>query len=893
MSIPGAANPLLLRTAAAGGYTISRSLRFNSSDSAYLSRSYSSSPTDRTKQTISFWAKFSNLTSTQRLFWGYDGSSNEAGSVSFSGSQIYFSFGGASTRAVFTTPAVFRDPSAWYHILIKVDSTTTDPVTGHRVAIFVNGVQQTTGSDVISVNALSQFGLANSNNRIGCSNGQTDFISAYLADVFYIDGQALTPSSFGQFDTNNVWQPKAYTGSYSGNSFHLDFADNSAATATALGKDTSGNGNNWTPNNLSVSTSFFSASPVPSYPQDAFNGITGDYAYGGSTTVFTLNPSAAVVGGRIDMIGRISSNYTYKAITNAGTFTLSEIGDWPGVGGTYGRQYSVTNGSITTLLGVQVETAAGNWTLAGVQVAGNPATVGTQLLIYAYGVPPTDSLVDSPVSSPGQTDSGAGGTVVGNYCTWNPLVYSSGLSNGNLDVAANQARGTQNVFDYQCYWEITSMGGTRDAGVQKADGTSNAITIASGKTYGFRTGSRSVQYINITDSGSWTTWLTSANVGSTEPYFPYVTGGGATSILNAGQRAFAATAPSGYKALCTANLPTPTIANGATAMDVKLYTGNGSTQTISGLGFSPDLVWIKGRSGATDHALYDAVRGVQKDLVSNSTAAETTQTTGLTAFNSGGFDLGSLAKLNTSSATYAAWCWDAGSSTVTNTQGSITSQVRANASAGFSIVTYTGNNTSGATVGHGLGVAPGFVIIKSRSGSTNWIVGHSAAGWLSAFEGLNTTDGFRANDAKYWNNTAPTSTVITFGNEGNLNGSGANFVAYCFAPVAGYSSFGSYTGNGSADGPFVYTGFRPRWIILKNASAVWNWQLRDTARDTYNPAQSRLFPNTSDAQSTNDPVDILSNGFKIRVTGGDYNGNGNTFVWAAFAESPFAYARAR
>jgi hypothetical protein len=312
-------------------------------------------------------------------------------------------------------------------------------------------------------------------------------------------------------------------------------------------------------------------------------------------------------------------------------------------------------------------------------------------------------------------------------------------------------------------------------------------------------------------------------------------------------------------------------------------------------------VWLKGRSGATDHAIYDSVRDVQKDLVSNSTAAETTQTTGLTAFGTNTFTVGSLAKLNTSSATYVAWAWDAGTgSPVSNPDGSITSQVRANATAGFSVVSYTGTGAA-ATVGHGLGVAPQLIIARPRDAVSNWIVYHASEG-AGKFLRLNTT-GASTTDSTAWNNTTPTSTVYSVGNNA-ANGSGLSVIAYCFAPVVGYSSFGSYTGNGSSDGSFVYTGFRPRWVMIKGytgtfASAA-NWLIIDASRDTYNVSGYKLAPNLSDAENSvnigtfaNNSIDILSNGFKNRSTNGSSNDGSTSYIYAAFAEAPFNYSRAR
>jgi hypothetical protein len=379
--------------------------------------------------------------------------------------------------------------------------------------------------------------------------------------------------------------------------------------------------------------------------------------------------------------------------------------------------------------------------------------------------------------------------------------------------------------------------------------------------------------------------------------------------MNFGQRAFAYTAPSGFKALCTANLPAPSVTKPSTVFDVLTWSGSGGARSFTGLGFSPDLVWGKQRNGSNAHQIYDIVRGAgnNKDLASDYTAAEGSGTTGasaygyLSSFDSTGFSVANgtdgtfgAGYWNLSGRTYVAWTWDAGSSTVTNTQGSISSQVRANASAGFSICTYSITSASStiSTFGHGLGVAPSFVIFKVRNVADEWTVYHGSipsptSNWVT----LNTT-----NAAGGGTSTFSTSST-TFGiRETRLvaGGTSGNILAYCFAPVSGYSSFGSYTGNGSSDGPFVFCGFRPRWILQKETSASGNnWRIFDTARDTYNAASLRLFPNLSNAESTLAQMDILSNGFKIRDTDGSVNANGNTYIYAAFAESPFNYSRAR
>ena len=339
------------------------------------------------------------------------------------------------------------------------------------------------------------------------------------------------------------------------------------------------------------------------------------------------------------------------------------------------------------------------------------------------------------------------------------------------------------------------------------------------------------------------------------------------------------------------------IPDGRTVMAATTYTGTGATQTINnsanGVSFQPDFVWTKSRSAATDHKLTDSVRGATKALSTNNVSTEATDTTGLTAFSSAGFTLGANTTYNNNAATYVAWQWKASGSTSSNTSGSITSTVSVNATAGFSVVTYTGNFTAGATVGHGLGVAPSMILVKTRTqASVDWITYHVSMG---ATKGLYMDTGAATTSAIFWNNTSPTSSVITLGGGAQSNGNAQNMVAYCFAAVAGYSAFGSYTGNGSADGPFVFTNFRPRWVMIKRTDANENWQMYDTSRNTSNVVGEYLLANSSGAGATITVLDFLSNGFKIRVDGTNpgVNTSGGTYIYAAFAETAFKFANAR
>ena len=334
---------------------------------------------------------------------------------------------------------------------------------------------------------------------------------------------------------------------------------------------------------------------------------------------------------------------------------------------------------------------------------------------------------------------------------------------------------------------------------------------------------------------------------------------------------------------------TPAIADGSAYFQTTLYTGTGSTLEVNqseNSTFQPDFVWIKRRNAAVEHALTDAVRGVTKELSSNDTGAEETVAQGLTTFGSAGFTVGSDGSYNTDTGTYAAWQWLAANGTASNENGSIASTVSANTTAGFSIVDYTGNGTAGATVGHGLGVKPSMLICKNRDNTEQWIVYQEDQG-ATKYGLLNSTAAF-ASSSGAWNNTEPTSSVVTLGGGGfGTNVSSNDMIMYAFAEVEGFSKFGSYTGNGSTDGPFVWCGFRPAFVMFKKSSGADSWEIFDNTRPGYNATDLGLFPNTADSESTGRNIDILSNGIKQRNANGTTNQSGSTYIFMAFAEHPF------
>jgi hypothetical protein len=791
MSLPSEVNPHLLASGSSiPSNAISRSVRFRASATAYFNRTYGVA-TNNQKGTISVWLKQGLLNQRNTIF------ANSAGSI---GVLIGATAGACNLQLLGSglagngTTQVFRDPGAWFHLVVAVD--TTQATGSDRIKAYINNTAITL-PDTATQNAA--FFTDSIVYRIGnYANSSGFYYDGYMAEFYFVDGQQLTPSSFGVTDSvTGVWNPIRYSGTYGNNGSYLNFSDNSAATAAAIGKDSSGNGNNWTPTNISVTA-----------------GATND------------------------------------------------------------------------------------------------------------------SLLDSPTNY--GTDTGVGGEVRGNYAVLNPINKSSSvtLSNGNLTITGGSnvtAKSTFFVSSGKWYCELvaTTFSGNMIVGItsifadigyyigQDAYGygyASNAVKWNNGSqtAYGASWGVNDVIGIAFdADAGTLVFYKNGASQGTaftgiTGSYSISVsTGTGSTAQINFGQRAFSATAPSGFKALCTQNLPTPTILNGANHMAATTYTGTGASLTVSnavnGVSFQPDFVWVKSRSAATNNKLTDSVRGVTKGLISNTTGAETTDTNGLTAFGSSGFTVGSDTTYNDSAKTYVGWQWKGGGTAVTNTSGTISSQVSANPTAGFSVLTYTGTG-SNATIGHGLGVTPSMVITKRRDVSDGWVTYHTSLTSGAYILSMQSTNAQTVLGVAYNSMATMNSTVYSVGTDTSTNASSGTYVAYCFAAISGYSAFGSYIGNGSSDGPFVYLGFRPRFVMLKRSDSAQNWYILDAARNTYNGVGTRLYPNLSNADDNGWTVvmDFLSNGFKLKE-GSDQNHNasGGTYIYAAFAENPFSIARAR
>jgi len=769
-------NPAQFWGGAAAPYEIEQSLRLYNGSNLYWTPS---STGNQTTFTQSGWIKRAGLTSNEFFLFLQNDSTN-VGTYFLQIQQdpndtLYFSQGPSGGYG--RTLAYYRDPSAWYHVVGVADynnSTVADRyrvyVNGERVPVSFNANYNTT-TTAWNNNTYPQ--------RIGW-NGVSNsyyYTQGYVAEFHHVDGQALDPTDFGEFDDNGVWRPIAYTGSYGTNGWYLKF-DPSATNG--IGHDHSGNGNNFTASGFDTTNTTASTYDVMSDTP--------------TTNWCTLNP-----------LNINDSGFTYSN----GNLDLSTGGGWETTTATF-------------------YTSSGKW-----YYEWTASSVYGQIIgITAY--PYTNSNLGVDATSYGYQQDGR---------KWNNNTASSyGATWTNGDVIGV----AYNLDD-------------------------NEITF----------------YKNGVSQGVAFTGITSLPV---SPAISIFYGSGST---NFGQRAFAYTPPTGYKALNTANLPAPTVKDGSQYFNTVLYTGTNATNAITGVGFAPNFVWVKRRSASGDHILSDSVRTAGKYLSSNLTASEVTSTD-FGSFDSDGFTVNAVDQtggLNSNGNTYAAWNWLAANGTEALTTGSINSTVSANPSAGFSIVSYTGTGSAGATVGHGLGVEPSMIIIKNRddSASSFWCVYHKSA-YVSGADPnvlyLNSTQA-QTDDTNVWGSSPDfNSTTFELGDYNGSNGSGDDLIAYCFAEVEGYSKFGSYVGQGDNDtAPFIYTGHKPAWILVKRATGTGDWTIYDVKRDTYNPASKDLVPNSATSEPSVGMIgDILSNGFKIR---NQQNVAGQTYIYASFASHPF------
>ena len=766
--------------AVAEAYEIEQSIIYDSASNSQMYFDPSSNFTSETIFTFSTWVKRASTGASQRLLTAgyYAAANNQSGmTITFDSSDVLrvnFRREGSVTynNQSIDSTALFRDPAAWYHILVTRNGTA--------IRGYVNGVEVLSGT----MTANSVVGIQNTYPvMVGVSSKPTSSaIGAYesfngnLAETHFIDGTAKATSDFGETNSDTgQWIPKEYTGgSYGTNGFYLKFVSG------AIGTDSSGNSNTMTVANLANS-------------DVVIDTPTNNFA--------TLLPFAGFG--------------TYTSNTPTTTAITTSEGNLVGTGA------SGINGSGSMAV------SSGKWYWE-VMVIGSSGYGHAG--IYGYG--------SGRISDSLRADNG------------------------------NKYRFMLNADDGE--WQYATNGGSFSSAAAITGDGGNAV------------------------NGPWAASLTCFGTGS-KLHFNFGQNGTFNGAATAGGNAdsggvgdFFYAPPSGYLALCTANLPDPAIPLPSAHFNTVLYTGNGGTNAITGVGFQPDWVWAKVRDAGYSHGLFDAVRGVTKKLSSNLTDAEVTSS-GLTAFGSDGFTMGSDAGMNGSSKTYVSWNWKANGSGSNDTSGDIDAVVSANQTAGFSIVTWTSNGSNDGTVPHGLGVAPEVVLYKVRSATSNW------NWWTTVIDGsndylqLNTTAAKVDLSSAYGNLTSSFFTNLGFANS-------ATVVAYCFVSKPSFSKVGSYTGNGSADGPMVNLGFKPAWVMIKKSSAGGagsDWYIYDAARSPVNEINYYLRANTADAEAGMDKFDFISNGFKIRNTYGGSNTNNAIYLYMAFAESPFKTANAR
>jgi hypothetical protein len=788
-----------------GGFSITNSLRLNDDDSAYLSRTQISG--DEKKFTVSFWIKRGNLVNST-LFAASNLSSftdRDNESINFLNDKITWGAqkkvgGGAFIFAYSVeTQALLRDVSGWYHVVVAKDLSQASA--SDRIKIYVNGVLQT-------LNIINAVGTEDTAmNRAGepayigyLGTAAPNHYDGYMAEVNFIDGQQLTADSFGEVDAvTGEWSPKGYSGSRGNNGYYLKMAGNA--------NDSSGNGNNWTENNL-ASTDYMIDTP------------TNNFA--------TLNPLSGFGGGTFSE-GNLSLNTT-PAGNNVSTIAVSS-----------GKWYFEGRVKLDDFYAVGITNEAGVTFSSSISASGSN-TVGYW-------------------SGGGIYDQGGLVATVASYGTADVVSAAVDMDSGNVKFYKN------NVLVYTYTFGVSGAGITFDtlfAAVNGGGGASRSVDVNFGADSSFAG--------NKTRQGN-----TDAN-GIGDFYYAPPAGG--------------------YLALCTDNLPEPAIVQPETQFNVVTYTGNSADRNID-LGFEADFVWIKARNSANANRLYDRVRGNGQVLFSDLSNAEFNGVNDGIHFDyANGFNIdvgANVTGYNETGSSYVAWCWKAGGTAVSNTDGSITSQVSANVDAGFSIVSYTGTGAASATVGHGLGQTPAMIIQKAATdGVYNWNSWHKNLD-TNSYISLNTTAA-QDNSVNVWPTAGITSSVFTTASSAVKynNLSGVTHIAYCFAEVEGFSKFGSYVGNGSTDGPFVYTSFKPALVLYKRAvGGTGNWILADNEREGYNGDNPALYPNLNLEESIGTSIDLLANGFKILNSASDHNASGSTYIYMAFAEHPFKEALAR
>ena len=917
------ASNIITSDSALGSAKIQKSLRFNDDDSSYLLRTPSSNG-NRQTWTFSAWVKRSNITTgTYPTIFSTNSSSN----YSTNGTYLWFyntdELGlsiGSGTYKLKTT-AKFTDPISWYNVVAHVD--TTQGTASDRAKLYVNGEEQT---DLADADYPTQNYSTRVNDQtqhiVGARrhNSIDNYFDGYIAEVNFIDGQALDASYFGFTDPQTgIWMPKKFTPNkinngttWSSNATTSNLAGGNIAdvfdgdtydSATINSSDASNN-------HFTLSSVNVNASKVTVYVSNS----------GSDITVYINGASVGTVSSG-DMSNNVSKPFSFTFTeTIVSTIKVqrgSSTSGWIIYGislddvmlidgntsniGVNGFRLDYSDNSSTAALGTDKSNNGNDWTANNLSVTageGNDSVLDTPTKNWATLnlLEPTSNVTFSEGNLKA-VKSNAGFIASSNFVVtsgkwYMEMKYVSGTSNHMISVGFGSPDRSYQRLVRGGDGELTPNTGNVAVTFADPDVLMLALDVDNGKWYIGKNGSYMLSGDPVNGTGFVHSGLSSSE-GFKFIAINNTSTGGQTISANFGQQGFTYTPPTGFKAFNSSNIqPDPTIntiLRPQRHFDTILYTGNDGSQTITGLEFDPDFVWAKNRQDAGyHHDLYDTVRGNNLRLFSSQTQAEAT---GYLQFGvTGGFSLTSGGGINSNNKNHVAWCWKAGGAAVSNTNGNITSSVSVNEEAGFSIVSYTGNGSNGQTVGHGLSQAPKWIILKARDATQNWRVWHHSLA----------TDGSKrllldaqnaSEDAGFLNDTAPTSTVFTLGNADDAwNANGAKFIAYCWHEVPGYSKFGSYTGNGSTDGPLVFTGFRPAWIMIKISGYTGNWIIFDNKRDPFNYCDTRLFANLANADTGSyNVISMLSNGFKFaNQYDGSWNRNNTQFIYVAFAEEPGA-----
>ena len=784
---------------ALGGSIFERSLRINSDDNPKL---YHTTSSTSNTFTISIWMKPTRFKRTYRHIF-----SSYADSFMFN-NDFRIRYNDEGDGSAYSS-GKYRNLDSWYHFVMAVNPSGT--------TVYVNGETIISSSGTFSLNNGSE-----KIRFIWFPGDVAEFTwDGYIADAYLIDGQAKAPTDFGYTESQTgIWRAKKYEGTYGSGGLHLEFKDSSA-----IGKDTSGNGNDFTTENLAAS-------------DIVLDTPTNNFA--------TLNFLSSGLSWANINEGNLKLNPTTGAWTPVSSSMVMSSGKW------YWEVY-VENVGTYTMLGILP-------TLRQDDRVNHDDDRYPGSFSDEWGYANNGALHNSasPTNSWGAT-----------YTTGDIISFALDMDAGTLNVYKNgSATGSQ----------ITGVSAVKPSHYARGEYRANLCPY----------GSSAKSIINFGQDGTFAGNKTAQN----------------NKDLN-GIGNFFYSVPTGFKALCSENLrgsDNPYIIRPKKHFDTILYTGNASTQKITGLEFKPDMIWFKSRTSSSTHGMADSVRGRSKLFYPDTNQAEETSdsTRDLVSFDDGGFTVGNPQRLNStngSGLSIVAWCWKAGGAAVTNTDGTINTQVSVNEEAGFSIAAYTGNGATTATIGHGLGKTPAWIIIKNRSSSADWVVMHEGIG---SYDGgnykhqpikLNSNQG-KTSILGIWQTPNSSTQQISDGqtsgsNRPLTNTSGDNYVAYFWAEIPGFSKFGKYEGNGQSEGPFIHLGFRPAWLMIKNRdSSERNWDITTAKISTFNVIDKYINANGSGTEGTYTYCDFLSNGFKLRNTGNTLNANSNKYIYMAFAEQP-------